>query len=124
MTIQRSQQDSEELLVTSEVSRFLRVRISTVYAWTQAGKIPHLRLNGVLRFRRADLEQWLHEHTRGARASGPSGLRPVPSLNQPTPLSNGALRKAGDRVLRRFHSNDPARRGALTPSEKQSASRG
>jgi excisionase family DNA binding protein len=51
-----------ELLLAHEVADWLRVGKSTVYAWANAGKLPCIRLNGILRFRPKDIQEWLEAH--------------------------------------------------------------
>ena len=81
--------------------------------------MPHVRLHRVLRFRRADLEQWLHDHTVGISNAGRP--RPVASVKPPSSLSRGMLRKTGERVLRRFHREAPGGRRSLGPPAKRPA---
>ena len=38
--------DNGEILLASEIARWLRIGISTVYQWAHAGTIPCMRLNG------------------------------------------------------------------------------
>jgi excisionase family DNA binding protein len=51
--------ENGEILLASEIARWLRIGISTVYQWAHAGTIPCIRLNGVLRFHRQDVQVWL-----------------------------------------------------------------
>ncbi len=47
------------LMTIGEVSAWLKVRPPTLYSWAAAGKLPCYRLNGLIRFAREDIEQWL-----------------------------------------------------------------
>lgn len=38
-----------------------RHKKSTLYAWTSRRRIPFLKINGLLRFREKNLEQWLRK---------------------------------------------------------------
>ena len=49
------------LLTVKDLAARLQVKDKTVYAWASQGKIPSLRINGVLRFDAAEVEQWLQE---------------------------------------------------------------
>jgi excisionase family DNA binding protein len=49
----------DQLMDIKEVANYLRVKESTVYTWTQAGKLPAFRLGRLWRFRRNDLDAWL-----------------------------------------------------------------
>lgn len=47
------------LTIQDMVSR-LQVKNKTIYAWAAQGKIPALKINGVLRFESGAIERWLH----------------------------------------------------------------
>ena len=38
------------LLTRREVAEMLGISIATVHNWTKAGKIPHLKIGGVIRY--------------------------------------------------------------------------
>jgi excisionase family DNA binding protein len=70
--------DSDELnrmalLNVKKVSEWLPVMPSTVYVWVAEGKIPALKIQGVIRFRRDDIEAWLD----GCQLAPPTPPRPV-----------------------------------------------
>lgn len=48
------------LLTVKDLVRRLQVKPSTVYAWAVQGKIPALKVNGVLRFDSEDIGPWLN----------------------------------------------------------------
>jgi excisionase family DNA binding protein len=91
-------QNNQKLWVAAEVAQYLRVAPSTIYAWVAADKIPHIKVNGVIRFLQEELEQWLHTHSR-------SGSRPHPAPTTfketapPHRSSSIALREAGQRAI-------------------------
>ena len=43
----------------NEISQFLQVKVSTLYSWVYKGTIPYYKLNGLLRFDLAEIEQWV-----------------------------------------------------------------
>lgn len=47
------------LLTVKEASSFLQLHANTVYKWSNEGKLPHSRINGTLRFSKADLEKYI-----------------------------------------------------------------
>jgi excisionase family DNA binding protein len=49
----------QTLLTVKEVSSYLRVHPKTIYRMARAGTIPHVRLNGGLRFERAGIEEMM-----------------------------------------------------------------
>lgn len=42
-----------------ELSRYLSIKPSTLYAWVSQGKIPHVKIHGLIRFRPEEIESWL-----------------------------------------------------------------
>ncbi len=62
-----------DLLTVTEVASLLRVPASWIYARTADGgaeEIPHLKLGRHLRFRRAEVENWIERHHRGTNSAG------------------------------------------------------
>lgn len=55
-----------KLLRVKEVAALLGSRPSTIYEWVALGIIPHVRINGCLRFDEADIEEWVE----GLKTSG------------------------------------------------------
>lgn len=47
------------LLTVQELAQLLHVKAATLYAWAAQGKIPSLKLHGLLRFRQDEIDQWL-----------------------------------------------------------------
>jgi len=47
------------LLTVKDIAMRLQVKDKTIYAWATQGKIPSVRINGVLRFDPRDIEPWL-----------------------------------------------------------------
>lgn len=42
-----------------EVSEYLGIKQKTLYAWTSQGKIPYLKIHGLLRFQKEKIDAWL-----------------------------------------------------------------
>jgi excisionase family DNA binding protein len=61
------------LLNVKEVSEWLEVKPSTIYVWAAEGKIPALKIQGVIRFRREDIDAWL----AGCQIEQSNPLRPA-----------------------------------------------
>ena len=49
------------LLTVKDLATRLQVKEKTVYAWVSHGKIPSVKINGVLRFDATEIKQWLQE---------------------------------------------------------------
>jgi excisionase family DNA binding protein len=47
------------LLTVKEMAIRLQVKEKTIYAWASQGKIPCVKVNGVIRFDARAIEQWL-----------------------------------------------------------------
>jgi excisionase family DNA binding protein len=47
------------LMDIKEVSAWLNLKPSTLYLWVSQGKIPALKIHGVIRFQRDVIEQWI-----------------------------------------------------------------
>jgi excisionase family DNA binding protein len=51
----------ERLLTVQDISSLLRVPKSYIYWLTHQRKIPHMKINGHLRFRQSDIDDWLSD---------------------------------------------------------------
>ena len=47
------------LLTIKDLVEQLRIKPSTLYAWASQGKIPCVRIHGLIRFRSEEIEGWL-----------------------------------------------------------------
>ena len=47
------------LLTIKDLAEQLRIKSSTLYAWASQGKIPCVRIHGLIRFRSEDIEGWI-----------------------------------------------------------------
>lgn len=56
-----------DLLTVSEVAALLKAKVKTIRQWVYQGKIPCLKINGLLRFSRLGLESWIAEQAGGRR---------------------------------------------------------
>ena len=48
-----------KLISIKELSQFLNVKQSTLYAWVHNGTIPFYKLNGLIRFDLDDIQDWV-----------------------------------------------------------------
>lgn len=54
---------SEELLKATDVAKFCQVDLKTIHNWCDKGYVPHFRTPGRhLRFKRADVKEFLQKH--------------------------------------------------------------
>lgn len=47
------------LMTVVEMATRLQVKEKTIYAWVSQGKLPCMKINGVIRFSAREIEQWL-----------------------------------------------------------------
>jgi len=74
-----------EIITTKELSQILKVKEKTLYQWAELRQIPHIKLNGSIRFNLADIVSWIKSCTREAT----SEYNPVAKLE---------VRKGGKKV--------------------------
>ena len=48
-----------EFVTIKELSKFLKVKESTLYSWVHNSLIPYHKLNGVVRFDMVEIENWV-----------------------------------------------------------------
>jgi excisionase family DNA binding protein len=58
----------EPLWTVTDLSTTRKIARSTIYEWVQQHFIPHVRLQGCIRFRPSEVRAWLDEHTFPGRA--------------------------------------------------------
>ena len=49
------------LMTVKEMAARLQVKEKTIYAWASQGRIPCVKVNGVIRFDAREIEQWLQK---------------------------------------------------------------
>jgi excisionase family DNA binding protein len=71
------------LMDIKEVSAWLNLKPSTLYLWVSQGKIPALKIHGVIRFQREVIEQWMRafqtsQEITSSQTVPASRLAPIP----------------------------------------------
>ena len=66
------------LMNVQQTAEYLGVPVSTIYAYSMRSKIPHLHVGKLLRFRKADIDNWLENS--GCDGSG-HGLRTLKAID-------------------------------------------
>lgn len=62
-------------LTVKQVSNHLQIKISTIYAWVAQGKIPCVKIHGVIRFRQEEIEQWVESFRKNGAELPRAGCR-------------------------------------------------
>ena len=65
-----------KLVGVKEISEMLSVKPKTVYQWAELGQIPHVKINGCLRFDLMDITQWI----KNCKKIVESGYNPLSKL--------------------------------------------
>jgi excisionase family DNA binding protein len=65
------------MLTIAQVSEWLHIKPSTLYAWVSQEKIPHVKIHGLIRFHSEEIQQWLAsfhtQNTKSLKLKGKSG---------------------------------------------------
>jgi excisionase family DNA binding protein len=64
------------LLTIKEVATRLQIKPSTLYAWAAQGRIPCLRIHGLVRFRKDEIDQWVEGFRERPKAVVSPRVRP------------------------------------------------
>ncbi|MHB8131750.1 MAG: helix-turn-helix transcriptional regulator [Mobilitalea sp.] len=58
----------EKLLNIEQLSELIQISRSTLYEWTHCGFIPHYKLPKGVRFKEAEVDNWLKRRQRKGRS--------------------------------------------------------
>jgi excisionase family DNA binding protein len=64
---------SGDLISPEELAAALKIARVTTYQWVRRGVIPHLKLEGVVRFDPEEIDKWLKDKRRAARKTPGGG---------------------------------------------------
>jgi excisionase family DNA binding protein len=98
----------ERLLDIEELCRILGVKKATIYAWIYQHKIPHIKLNRLVRFRESEILDWLAARSRGQVLSSAPIKKLKGSSYKPTmqcDYVDKIVKGAKEHVLRRASQN-------------------
>lgn len=57
-------QEMQRLLDVDDLARYLKLQKQTIYNWLHQRKISGIKLGGVWRFNRKEIDKWLREQSR------------------------------------------------------------
>lgn len=76
------------LMTADEVAEYLRLKKPTVYVWASDGSIPHLKVNGELRFRRSEIDAWIEPNNNKIETVREKSRQPVIRSRRSFPTAN------------------------------------
>lgn len=59
-----------KLIDIDELAAYLKLRKQTIYNWLHQGKISGIKMGGVWRFERREIDTWLKSKRRLSKSSG------------------------------------------------------
>lgn len=68
-----------KLLTVKNLSNLIGVKEKTLYQWAELGQIPHVKLNGCLRFDFSEIEEWI----RSCKKESGLGYNPLTQARGP-----------------------------------------
>ena len=68
---------SDEILTIRDVAALLKIGEKTTYTMAQSGELPGFKVRGQWRFRRSDIDAWIHERV-GKQAGAGDAPDPEP----------------------------------------------
>lgn len=96
-----------KLMTSQEVAALLCVAPSTIYCWAQSGKLPSIKLGGVVRFAPADIESFVES----SRRLPPP---PVPKLGRSRKFSRPDIDRLIDGARRQVIGSAAGKPGPIT----------
>jgi len=64
------------LLTIKEVAMSLQIKPATLYAWAAQGRIPCIKIHGLIRFKQEEIDQWVEGFRERPKAAASPRLRP------------------------------------------------
>ncbi len=56
-----------DLLTIQDLATTIKTKEKTIRQWVYQGKIPNLKINGLVRFRSDDIATWIDQQARGGQ---------------------------------------------------------
>ena len=94
-----------ELLTTSEIAEYLRLKERKIYDLVSSGDIPHVRVSGKILFPRALIQTWLMRNTQYAGGAQLLHEPPMVMAGSHDPLLEWALSESGAGLPSLFDSS-------------------
>ena len=102
-----------EFITIRDISKYLKVKESTLYSWVHNGSIPFYKLNGLLRFDMDEIETWV-------KASKPMSCnRDIKLKKPPNQDIEKVVKKAIDSVKGNRYNRSNGKPGQIKVSERR-----
>ena len=85
-----------QLLTVKRLAELLNCTTSSIYGWAKQGKVPSLKINGLIRFDSKEISEWLEDQRKNA--SLPTLESTKGALKTSRYDVDGLIRKAIDEV--------------------------
>ncbi len=72
---QASSNSVPELLTAKDLEALLKIDVKTIYAYVQKGLIPYVRIQSNVRFRRAEILDWIEKQSYRPQPANGNGKR-------------------------------------------------
>ena len=95
------------LLTVKELADQLHIKASTLYAWAGQGRIPCVKLHGLVRFERDEIERWVASFR----------VHPAPRISRSMPSRSLSSELEALIARAKRQAYNPASRGNQTNSE-------
>jgi len=102
-----------EFVTIKELSKFLKVKESTLYSWVHNGLIPFHKLNGLVRFDMKEIESWVK-----ASRKEPSKQELYIVKNQPQDIDR-IIKRAIDSVKGKEYNSSNGKPGQIQGLRKE-----
>jgi excisionase family DNA binding protein len=70
-------QEQRKYLTVKQVSHYLQIKPSTIDAWVVQGRIPSVKIHGVVRFQQEEIDRWVESFRKDETKTLPAKIFPV-----------------------------------------------
>jgi len=68
--IEMEPQHGKMVLTITDLSAYLNIKKATLYKWAEQNKIPHVKIHGLIRFKKEEIDQWIESFKQDPPESG------------------------------------------------------
>ena len=91
-----SEMVGKEFLNIHDLSQFLGIKVSTLYAMVEEKRVPHYRIGRLIRFRRSEIDRWLEPRREECVDINRAARRILKAIERPSLGIDRIVRKAVD----------------------------